>query len=410
MMLPHRDKWDVHHAKIDEMVYIGRDVFVVVASTLALYNAIELLTLISLTFKRQAGLYFWSILLASFGVIPYCLGWLFVYFDLIHDYIGMVIETVGWVLVITGQSVVLYSRLHLILNDKKILRLVLIMIIINGVTWHTAMTVLLFGSEYSPADNRQGFNTVFNICEKISMCCFYLQELIISALYLWKSVDILKTAFGNTRIMLYKLFTINFVIVLMDISLVVIEFQDLYVWEQGIKLVTYSIKLKLEFAVLSELIEFVRNRSGTTSHPTKNSQYQSTMPLSSMNRGGTKPTASTKERIYCGNTQTNTTITASNKRQELQPAQEPNDRIHVVSEVDVENLSAYTKDNQSTDGLWGEPEIPPAAMQSCNGNATYYTAPSKRVAQPDYQKSGSRNFLPPNLSSQIVIVIISTSS
>lgn len=33
MMLPHRDKWDVHHAKIDEMVYIGRDVFVVVCLT-----------------------------------------------------------------------------------------------------------------------------------------------------------------------------------------------------------------------------------------------------------------------------------------------------------------------------------------------------------------------------------------
>jgi hypothetical protein len=33
-MLPHRDKWDVHYAKIDEMVYIGRDVFVVVGTSL----------------------------------------------------------------------------------------------------------------------------------------------------------------------------------------------------------------------------------------------------------------------------------------------------------------------------------------------------------------------------------------
>ena len=32
MMLPHRDKWDVHYANmnVDEMVYIGRDVFVIV--------------------------------------------------------------------------------------------------------------------------------------------------------------------------------------------------------------------------------------------------------------------------------------------------------------------------------------------------------------------------------------------
>jgi hypothetical protein len=47
----------------------------------------------------------------------------------------MIIETVGWVLVITGQSVVLYSRLHLIVTDVKILRAVLIMIILNGLIW-----------------------------------------------------------------------------------------------------------------------------------------------------------------------------------------------------------------------------------------------------------------------------------
>ncbi|KAM0214082.1 hypothetical protein ACHAPA_008050 [Fusarium lateritium] len=372
MMLPHRDKWDVHHAKIDEMVYIGRDVFVVVASTLALYNAIELLTLISLTFKRRAGLYFWSILFASFGILPYCLGWLIVYFDLTRDYIGMIIETIGWVLVISGQSLVLYSRLHLIITDIMLLRGVLIMIIINGLIWHTSMTVLLFGSEYSPRDNRRGFNNIFNIMEKISMCCFYLQELIISGLYLWKSVDILKTAFGNTRNMLYKLFTINFVIVMMDITLMVIEFHDWYVWEQGIKLVTYSVKLKLEFAVLSELIEFVRNRSGTTSRPTKNSQYQSTLvPLSSMNKGTAKgptkgtTTASTCDRIFAGETQTNTTIAATSNRPDIGPSNMTDDRIHVVSEVDIdrESFSVYPGDDQSMDELWGQmPRDPPSPM------------------------------------------------
>jgi hypothetical protein len=102
---------------------------------LALYNAIELLTLISLTFKRRAGLYFWSILFACFGILPYCLGWLVVYFDLTRDFIGMIIETIGWVLVISGQSLVLYSRLHLIITDIKLLRGVLIMVVINGLVW-----------------------------------------------------------------------------------------------------------------------------------------------------------------------------------------------------------------------------------------------------------------------------------
>ncbi|KAF4344242.1 hypothetical protein FBEOM_1836 [Fusarium beomiforme] len=361
MMLPHRDKWDAQHSSIDETVYIGRDVFVVIASTLSLYNAIELLTLISLTFKRKAGLYFWSILIASFGIIPYCLGWLIVYFDLVHDYVGMAIETVGWILVISGQSVVLYSRLHLIITDIRILRSVLIMIIINGLIWHTTMTVLLFGSEYSPRDNRRGFNNVFNIAEKISISLFYLQELIISGLYIWKSMEVLRTAFGDTKGMLYKLFTINLVIVLLDIALLVIEFYDLYVWEQGIKLVTYSIKLKLEFAVLSELIEFVRNRSGTRSRPTKNTDNQGTLVLlSSLNKGNTKgKTTNTRDFIHAGNSHTNTTIAASNPV----PAAPTNGSIHVLREVDVENLSAYPENTQSTDELWGHvPEEPEKGM------------------------------------------------
>ncbi|KAL6917289.1 hypothetical protein FSHL1_008716 [Fusarium sambucinum] len=371
MMLPHRDKWDVHYAKIDEMVYIGRDVFVVVASTLALYNAIELLTLIYLTFKRKAGLYFWSILIASFGILPYCLGWLVVYFDLTHDYVGMIIETIGWVLVISGQSVVLYSRLHLILNDRMILRSVLAVIIINGIIWHTTMTVLLFGSEYSPRDNRNGFNSVFNIAEKISMCCFYMQELTISGIYMWKSLDILKTAFGNTRTMLHKLFAINIAIVIMDVAMIVIELMDFYVWEQGIKLVTYSIKLKLEFAVLSELIEFVRSRSGTQSRPTKPSQNQTTLvPLSAVRRGSTKPTGFTREtptgftrdRIYSGDTHTNITIAAAPPQQIQEPISD--DRIHVVRQVDVESLNAYANTERSTEELFEymPDELPPELM------------------------------------------------
>ncbi|KAF9761036.1 hypothetical protein IL306_003977 [Fusarium sp. DS 682] len=223
------------------------------------------------------------------------------------------------------------------------------------------MTVLLFGSEYSPKDNRRGFNNVFNIAEKISMSMFYLQELIISGLYIWKSMEILKTAFGNTRSMLHKLFAINFVIILMDIALLAIEFHDLCVWEQGIKLVTYSIKLKLEFAVLSELIEFVRNRSGTRSRPTKNTENQSTLvPLSSMNKGNAKrTTTSTRDFIHAGNAHTNTTIAASNAR----PAAPTHDSIHVLREIDVDSLSAYPGNNQSTDELWGRvPEEPGKEM------------------------------------------------
>ncbi|KAJ9666582.1 hypothetical protein H2201_003241 [Coniosporium apollinis] len=236
-----------------------------------MYNAFELLLLIYLTFKRKAGLYFWSILLASFGLIPYCVGWLIVYFDLTKDVAGFVIDSVGWILVVSGQSVVLYSRLHLVLQSPRILRAVLWMIIIDGVVLHTTTTVVLFGSNLS--DAKQGFSAAYKVIEKVQMTIFCIQEFIISGLYVWKTADILKTAFSErTRTLLWQLFGINVLIILMDVALLALEYKNLMVYQQGFKAVIYSVKLKLEFAVLNELVEVAKSNMNSGSRSTADQQ------------------------------------------------------------------------------------------------------------------------------------------
>jgi hypothetical protein len=80
-----------------------------------------------------------------------------------------VIDVPGWVMMVTGKSVVLYSRLHLVIENPKILRAVLIMIVVDGVVFHTTMTVVRFGA-YDGGDQMTGF---------------YVQESIISAIYLY---------------------------------------------------------------------------------------------------------------------------------------------------------------------------------------------------------------------------------
>lgn len=214
-------------------------------SALALYNGCELLALIFATFKHRRGLYFWSILLAAFGVVPYTVGWLVEHFDLEVKYVGMAICSFGWVLLISGQSVVLYSRLHLVLSNVRIQRAVLWMIVVNGVTWHTSMTVLLFTTGLSPSKDGGQTTPLYNTTEKIHMTFFCFQECVISGLYLWRTVDILKTSFGSKRKFMWHLFIINMLIVAMDIALLVIMYKNHYTLEVGVKLVVYSIKLKL---------------------------------------------------------------------------------------------------------------------------------------------------------------------
>ena len=122
--------------------YKATSIIVTICSALSLYNAIELILLIFTTFNAYRGLYFWSLLVASCGVIPYTVGLLFEYFQLTSLAVGLAIDNVGWWTMITGQSVVLYSRLGIVLGrgHRKILKAVKWMIIIDAILFHVTTT------------------------------------------------------------------------------------------------------------------------------------------------------------------------------------------------------------------------------------------------------------------------------
>jgi hypothetical protein len=121
-------------------------VAVVTCSALALYNALELELLVFTTFTSFSGLYFFSLVLASLGIIPYVLGFMIEYFRLSWMALGIAIDTTGWTLMVTGQSVVLYSRLWLVFgrSHSRLLRAIKWMIIIDGVTFHSITAIVVY--------------------------------------------------------------------------------------------------------------------------------------------------------------------------------------------------------------------------------------------------------------------------
>jgi Na+-translocating ferredoxin:NAD+ oxidoreductase RnfA subunit len=263
---------------------------------LSLYNAIELIVLVFVTFKQFRGVYFWSMLIAAGGIIPYSLGFIIKFFQLLdpsrdEGYVAVVFLTIGWYLMVTGQSVVLWSRLHLLSNSRRVLRWTLWMIIVNGTLLHSITTVLTFGSNSNSLTPKtlQRFVNGYSIMEKIQMVGFFLQELILSAIYIREAIRLLKmsevahddvqsfdngTTHGHlrnssVRKTMYQLLAVNVIIIAMDLALLGVEFVNLYLIETTLKGVVYSIKLKLEFAVLGKLVQFVRDRasSSNTSDP-----------------------------------------------------------------------------------------------------------------------------------------------
>ncbi|KAI9860067.1 MAG: hypothetical protein M1824_003305 [Vezdaea acicularis] len=242
-------------------------------TAVAWFNVIELNLQIFLTFKRHRGLYFWSLLISSWGVVLHALGFILKFFNKAEIWFCVSLITVGWYAMVTGQSVVLYSRLHLVVRDHRILRGVLIMICVDAFCFHIPTTVLTFGSNRPQRDDlTTSFTNAFSYMERIQMTAFCTQEFIISGLYVWATLKLLKPIYhGRTRKVMTHLIWINVIIVILDIVLLVMEYKNYYEIQATLKAMVYSIKLKLEFAVLNQLMTLANagvNEAQMRSHHT----------------------------------------------------------------------------------------------------------------------------------------------
>lgn len=235
-----------------------------------MYNAVELLILIFFTFTKFSGLYFYSLLVSSVCVVPYALGFLFKFMMITMGnarWLAVTLITVGWYGMVTGQSIVLWSRLHLLVEPGEkglwTLRWTKWMIITNAIVLHIPTTILTYGSNGDMLT--QTFVTGYNVMEKIQMCGFFIQEVILSALYIAQAAKLLKNSMrdDSTRFFI-QLLGINVIIIIMDVGLLATEAASLYLYETLIKGTIYSIKLKLEFAALGKLVHFVGGRATTS--------------------------------------------------------------------------------------------------------------------------------------------------
>jgi hypothetical protein len=234
---------------------------------IALYNCLEILISLITRFKRHDGLYFWSMMVATFGIVLHSIVVLLRYYSLGPNFLLCVLTCVGWYGMVTGQSVVLYSRLHLIVEDKSKTRWVLYMIIINFFILHVPTTILFLGSNTVHSSR---FIGPFNVYERIQLAGFCIQETIISGLYIWETARGLKPIFAVRKAMERKviryLVIVNVLVILLDISLMVTQYMSHFNIQTTYKPVVYSIKLKMEFVVLNKLLLLVQHSDCNCMH------------------------------------------------------------------------------------------------------------------------------------------------
>ncbi|KAF9876397.1 integral membrane protein [Colletotrichum karsti] len=227
----------------------------------AYYNTIETFFSIFTTFKRRRGRYFWSMIVSNTGININVIAFLLRYFGYYHQAIfaSSIIIPIAWYSMVTGQAIVLWSRLHLVVHSQRKIRMILAMIIFNAVTMHIPETVIFFLAN----SNHPGeWVLPFKIYEKVELVVFTIQETIIAGLFLYEGYFSLKPlsaikpkAVANMVRHLGGLFAVVF---LLDTGLIILEYNDKFEVQTMCKPFVYSVKLKVEFVVLNKLLSFTR--------------------------------------------------------------------------------------------------------------------------------------------------------
>jgi hypothetical protein len=240
---------------------IALGIAIVVFMTIALYNALELSLLIPLSFRRYRSLYFWSLLTsATLGVIPATIGPVLQFFSLAPLWLSLFLSNLGFVMMVPNQSVVLYSRLHLVSQDTNILRAVRWLIFASLFVIIPTITTNV-GDAYLPHNRK--WSRSFQVLERFQVTWFAVQEMIISSIYIYDTIRMMRLSPETDKRrnkILYELLAVNVTAILMDLTLVVLEYVGFYFTQVIFKAAVYSIKLKLEFAVLGMLVSIVHSR------------------------------------------------------------------------------------------------------------------------------------------------------
>lgn len=224
---------------------------------IAAFTALEVILSIFERFKRYRGLYFWSMQVAAWGILVHAVVAQIRFMSYATNISMAIPFVIGWICMVSGQAMVLYSRLHLVVHDIRHVRWVLWMIITNFFILHTPMTALFFCLNLG--DDRCARPAA--IFDRLQVCGFAAQDTIICAIYIREALRVMKPICAikgrEGRRTINWLVLVNLFGILLNIMMIVTEFK-LHFAAIGFKAIAYGIKLKLEFFALTQLRELTR--------------------------------------------------------------------------------------------------------------------------------------------------------
>ncbi|MCJ1266404.1 hypothetical protein MMC22_006289 [Lobaria immixta] len=239
----------------------GEDIAAGAFVGISLFLFVEVNVLILRAFKKRQGLYFWSMEIGSLGIFIQSVGIILKYFASPSTNPIWPLYTLflilGWTAYVTAHSLVLYSRLHLVVKNEKIQRCVFIMILTTIFTFIIPAWVVVWPA-YNTSDHKMSstWSPRLGIVNRYLQIGYTITESIISGLYIWSLVKLLrlKSNVRHRRVMT-DLIYVNVMVIAFDILQVTFEYANQVGLSRPIQNFCYILRLRLEFIVLNQLMD-----------------------------------------------------------------------------------------------------------------------------------------------------------
>ncbi|KAL8802316.1 MAG: hypothetical protein Q9182_003894 [Xanthomendoza sp. 2 TL-2023] len=209
-------------------------------------------------FKRRRGLYFWSLLIGVISIPINNIAILLKYLvpGTTHVWpLYTILACVAWSSFSLAQLLVLYSRLHLVLDNTRIQRWVLYLIIACGFLLVLPIWIVVWPAWNPDPELTERWSPADGIVERFTQLGFTLAECIISGIYLHSLYNLLrwKPTVRQRRVFL-DLVYVSVVTILLDILSTLLVYLNQTGTSHPIQVFSYALKFRLEFVVLNQLM------------------------------------------------------------------------------------------------------------------------------------------------------------
>ena len=181
-----------------------------------------------------------------------------------NPYLALMLIYISWWMMVVPQSVVLYSRLHLVIENPRHHRYVLWMIIFTTIFISLPTMGLGTAAQASQISRLMSANRIW---DRIQVSIFFVQETIISILYIVETRKVLqnRSTLGqddkSIQTVMHHLIYTNLLVVFLDISLLGMSYSTFFYVQAAYKPCVYGVKLRVEFSILNRLVHTLRGSS-----------------------------------------------------------------------------------------------------------------------------------------------------